>query len=515
MRKKKVLAAVLAGLTLSATPALAAKADPFVDVPEGHWAYSAIQKLVDDGVLEGYLDGTYRGNKLMDRYEMAAMLGGLDDKIDGVRKDDKATIRRLQKEFKNELEDMGERVTALETDMQKLKEKTKTNWYGSARVKRHFNPPTLNSGWDNVKVDGGNKTGWSKALPMKGAKADVSNYNNTLKGQQTELKLRLGYWSEISPNLWINGMIQCENQGLQTNNYGKVSVTNQHGNGKAYEDFGIYKAEMTWAAPNDYEVKFGRNEYSLGQGLIWWENPMDGLSVKKTWGSGKYSLNLGAADAGAGTWNAYTQFTTFADFKAQLSPATQFTATFYNSNSDATHVIKEAFSWGAEYWSADGHMVSDRMRQLEVGFNTQLNNKWKLTGSYLHNYADVTVTDGADEWVTDRVNAGNYNRNAYWARLEYGKLNWTKANTWKAYVDYVVAGGLSINSTAFCHRLPVAFGNGYGGAGARGFGIGYSYQLTDALNADLYYAHIKPFDKNTAGFTSYADTGFIALAYGF
>ena len=103
MRKKVFMATVLAGLSFATTPAMAAKSNPFVDVSKDHWAYSAIQKLVDDGVLEGYPDGTYRGNKLMDRYEMAAMVGSLDGKIDKVRKDDKATIRRLQKEFKNEL----------------------------------------------------------------------------------------------------------------------------------------------------------------------------------------------------------------------------------------------------------------------------------------------------------------------------------------------------------------------------------------------------------------------------
>ena len=527
MRKKVFMATVLAGLSFATTPAMAAKSNPFVDVPKDHWAYSAIQKLVDDGVLEGYPDGTYRGNKLMDRYEMAAMVGSLDGKIDKVRKDDKAAIRRLQKEFKNELGEMDMRVTSLEEDMQKLKDKTKTNWYGSARVKYHVNPPTLEGGWDNVTgaKSPDYKTGWRKGLPVKG-NGNLHDYNDHMKGRQNELKLQLGYWSEISPNLWINGRIQCENQGLQTTNYGKVFGRGQHGNGKSYESFAINKAEMTWAAPNNFEVKFGRNEYNLGQGLIWWENPMDGISVKKTFGAGKYSLNLGYADAGSGTWNNYTQYTGFADFKAQLSKATQFTVAYYASKSDAVHELVETWSWdnGSSYWAHDGsgkdnwksHYVSDNMRQLAVGFNTKLNNKWTLTAEGLHNSASITkYGSGADEWVTNVVNAGNYNRNAWWARLDYGKLDWTKANTWKAWLDIVSAGGLSINSSAFCHRLPVAFGNGYGGSGARGIGIGYSYQVTNALNAEIYYARIRPFDKASAGFDRYADTGYVSLAYGF
>ena len=46
-------------------------ANPFADVPAGHWAYESIAKLAAAGVVEGYGDDTFRGDCLMTRYEMA------------------------------------------------------------------------------------------------------------------------------------------------------------------------------------------------------------------------------------------------------------------------------------------------------------------------------------------------------------------------------------------------------------------------------------------------------------
>lgn len=47
------------------------------DVSEGHWAYDAVYDLVKRGVTSGYPDGTFRGNKLISRFEMASFLSKL------------------------------------------------------------------------------------------------------------------------------------------------------------------------------------------------------------------------------------------------------------------------------------------------------------------------------------------------------------------------------------------------------------------------------------------------------
>ena len=46
----------------------------FPDVPENHWAYEYIRKLADKGMIEGYPDGTWKGDRMMTRYEFAALI---------------------------------------------------------------------------------------------------------------------------------------------------------------------------------------------------------------------------------------------------------------------------------------------------------------------------------------------------------------------------------------------------------------------------------------------------------
>ena len=61
--------ALALGVTASAYAA-----NPFSDVPAGHWAYGAVEQLVADGVIDGYANGAFAGDKLVTRYEMAQMV---------------------------------------------------------------------------------------------------------------------------------------------------------------------------------------------------------------------------------------------------------------------------------------------------------------------------------------------------------------------------------------------------------------------------------------------------------
>lgn len=46
----------------------------FPDVPKNHWAYDYVTKLAKAGIVEGYEDGEFKGNRMMSRYEFAALL---------------------------------------------------------------------------------------------------------------------------------------------------------------------------------------------------------------------------------------------------------------------------------------------------------------------------------------------------------------------------------------------------------------------------------------------------------
>ena len=102
MKKSLVLAMAMAlGVTASAYAA-----NPFSDVPAGHWAYDSISKLAAAGVIEGYGDATFGGDKLMTRYEMAQIVAKAMAKG--------ANVDKLAAEFADELDNLGVRVANLE-----------------------------------------------------------------------------------------------------------------------------------------------------------------------------------------------------------------------------------------------------------------------------------------------------------------------------------------------------------------------------------------------------------------
>ena len=153
MKKSLVLAMAMAlGVTASAYAA-----NPFSDVPAGHWAYDSISKLAAAGVIEGYGDDTFRGDRLMTRYEMAQIVAKAMAKG--------ANVDKLAAEFADELDALGVRVAALEkkSDNVKIAGQIRYRWVvgspvagGNVRQRTHalrsrltFNG-TINDNWAYV-----------------------------------------------------------------------------------------------------------------------------------------------------------------------------------------------------------------------------------------------------------------------------------------------------------------------------------------------------------------------------
>ena len=109
---KKIRIGILAFL-LTGITGLAAANNPFTDVPEGHWAYNSINKLVDAGIVEGYNNGHYGGDRLITRYEMAQIVAKAMAKG--------ADVDRLAAEFAEELDNLGIRVSNLEEQSDNVK----------------------------------------------------------------------------------------------------------------------------------------------------------------------------------------------------------------------------------------------------------------------------------------------------------------------------------------------------------------------------------------------------------
>ena len=163
MKKSLVLAMAMAlGVTASAYAA-----NPFSDVPAGHWAYDSINKLAAAGVIEGYGDSTFGGDKLMTRYEMAQIVAKAMAKG--------ANVDKLAAEFADELDNLGVRVANLEKKA------------------------------DNVKVTGELRY---KYMSMKSDANHRDDKNHSPKSYENDLRSRIWINGQINDDWSYTGMIE-------------------------------------------------------------------------------------------------------------------------------------------------------------------------------------------------------------------------------------------------------------------------------------------------------------------
>ena len=119
--KKRTALLALAFAALSATAFAADGANSFSDVPKDHWSYEALDYLAKNGVIEGYTDGTFQGNRTMSRYEMAAITARAmqASNLDiGAR----SVLEKLEKEYSSELATLRAQVEQNTEDIRKNRE---------------------------------------------------------------------------------------------------------------------------------------------------------------------------------------------------------------------------------------------------------------------------------------------------------------------------------------------------------------------------------------------------------
>ena len=155
---KKILAiAAVAALTAGVS---AYAANPFSDVSPDDWAYQAVSDLSDQGVVEGYPDGTFKGERNMTRYELAQVIARLMAREDQLNAEQKATLDKLAGEYADELANLGVRVSNLEKKVGNI------SWFGDARMR-----------WKEkgYNTDGSRKAdGWDGRMRIN-AKAQVND----------------------------------------------------------------------------------------------------------------------------------------------------------------------------------------------------------------------------------------------------------------------------------------------------------------------------------------------------
>ena len=178
--------------------ATAFAANPFSDLPAGHWAYASVAKLAAAGIVDGYPDGTFKGERTMTRYEMAQIVAkalakgaiGADDKLVG--------------EFADELDNLGVRVAKLEKNADNVRVsgnvrlhysslRGDTKDFSSGLRSRVFITGEVNDNWhytgmlqnsqDLIDNDGNSRTDFQRAF-LEGNIGKVNltlgRYNDTI-----------------------------------------------------------------------------------------------------------------------------------------------------------------------------------------------------------------------------------------------------------------------------------------------------------------------------------------------
>ncbi len=133
------------GLALAATLSTSVLAAPlFPDVPDNHWAKDAVAALAAKGLVEGYPDGTFKGDRAASRWEVAMIVARLLAKMEQehatfATKAELEELRKLVEALREELNALGVRVTNLEENTARIDKRVteleRVTFYGNITVR--------------------------------------------------------------------------------------------------------------------------------------------------------------------------------------------------------------------------------------------------------------------------------------------------------------------------------------------------------------------------------------------
>lgn len=430
MKKSLVLAMAMAlGVTASAYAA-----NPFSDVPAGHWAYDSISKLAAAGVIDGYGDGTFGGDKLMTRYEMAQIVAKAMAKG--------ASVERLAAEFADELDNLGVRVANLEKKA------------------------------DNVKITG--------ELRFRYVDQDGAMYKKIVPagdGVSGVLGNDSNHAADIRSRIWINGMINDD-----WTYTGMLQNTQNLSDNAGNEDTKFQRAYVDGKL-GGMAVRAGRYNLVIADGNIY-DTRADGLElsygnkVKVKGFAGKATdditvvpfmindgINTETGDItnGGKYWGLAVEGELAKGLKATAG-YTQFkdmgtgSVAFDNGNFDKTDIDNGIWHAGLSYDM--GHFNLSAMYL-----------KGDLSADKLNDRSDGNINKAIDKYLDD---------DGFVIGLAYKGAKAEDAGSWGAWAKYYDQGA----QTYVAHTTDA---NTFGMTGFKGFGVGANYTIAKNIVANVAY----------------------------
>ena len=436
--KKFLVSATAASLIAGSAASAFAASNPFEDVAAGHWAYDAVAQLAADGVIEGYGDGSYRGEQEITRYEMAQMVARAMAKNPSGA--DKALVDKLAAEFADELGSLGVRVAALEKKVDNLSLRGVARYRyihrsnAAAPAPRH-NPPILD---DNINVN-----------------QILLRLNATMRiNEHWTGKARINYGG------WDNGdTAQNENT---------VMVDRIYVQGD-YKNWNLCLGKLPYRSEADFGMV---TDGSFAGGSL-----VMGKDVK-------VALNLGRFNDSVNALMAFGD-----DAKASLPGASRVSNRGEGTASYGAIEIyndrKKKFNWGVGYHNfRQKHEMEPLIDNgnysiVAVGLGYRFTKDWQLTGAYSR---ALGVGEGARLKATNDTWDGSQ-KNSYAFQLNYKGARPDKTNSWGAFVAWRQLGGFS--STGW-NSYKVHYAQD---SGTRGLEVGVSWTPMFLFMAKLHWFH--------------------------
>jgi hypothetical protein len=247
-RRVSLLAAVLAFVALAGVP-VRAPATPFADVPADRWAYQAIAALAADGLVDGYPDGSFKGDRPLTRYEMAAIVARVIAKLEatGAQSASRTDLDKLQKlvdALKDELDGLGVRVTSLEDAVTSLDRRTRVaqaiSVHGTILGNGSFQnltaaPHSVTNGtgvpqtpyYAPAPVAPGAFTGIDRFVNAYASSPDDNNPLDALNGSQTLLRSdsRFDFIYAVDENVTVSVPVHVIDYGSAAGNAQQVAIS--------------------------------------------------------------------------------------------------------------------------------------------------------------------------------------------------------------------------------------------------------------------------------------------------
>ena len=265
---KKILAlAAVAALTAGVS---AYAANPFSDVTPSDWAYQAVVDLSEQGVVEGYPDGTFKGERNITRYEMAQIIARMLAKEDQLNAEQRATLDKLAGEYADELANLGVRVSNLEKKVGNI------YWSGDARMRYQSKSLDQKDGWNgririNVKGQVNDSTyvqgRFLNEMDFKG--------NDTSSTSMDQLYVNHNFGKDVSVRLgrqpisfgdqagWLNNGHDGYDGGQIAYNNGKVSLAT--GYGQFNSTFGDFAYDANDNNKSDFYFARGAYDFNFAK----------------------------------------------------------------------------------------------------------------------------------------------------------------------------------------------------------------------------------------------------------